>query len=349
MRSLRSRTSQHIAPALAASVISRTNAIRIATSPSGIFGLRFVSSDSSPGASVLEVETRGHVRVLRLNRPQRKNALSSELGWSIAEAVREALRQAAGRPGFSPGAVIGIGVDATGSTPLPVDAKGNPLALDPAFENDPAAMAWLWKDHTAHAEAARITERAAETRPRFLLKCGGSYSAEWFWSKVWRCLKVAPEVFEAAASWVELADYIPAVLTGAGTPAGVQRCVCAAGHKAMYSRAWGGLPSKEFLARLDPRLAALRDRLFKEAYPPDRPAGLLSAEWAENLGLQEAIPVAATIESASETDLGTGVSHTVGLARWNAPNADTSSRTRLPVKRSSTRAAWKSSWMVCGC
>ena len=40
--------------------------------------------------SQLVAETVGHVRVLRLDRPQRKNALTSSLGWSIVRAVREA-------------------------------------------------------------------------------------------------------------------------------------------------------------------------------------------------------------------------------------------------------------------
>ena len=119
----------------------------------------------------------------------------------------------------SPGMrVIGIGVDTTGSTPLPVDENARPLALDPAWEGNLAAHAWLWKDHTGADEAAAITAMAREHAPEYLAVIGGTYSSEWFWSKIWRCLKVAPEVFEAAASWVELADYIPAVLTGAERP-----------------------------------------------------------------------------------------------------------------------------------
>ena len=110
--------------------------------------------------------------------------------------------------------VIGIGVDTTGSTPLPVDANGQPLAFNKKFANNPAAMAWLWKDHTGVNEAAEITALAKKMRPHYLAKCGGIYSSEWFWSKILKCLRVAPEVFNAAHSWVELADFVPAALTG---------------------------------------------------------------------------------------------------------------------------------------
>src|ERR1043166_9303154 len=99
--------------------------------------------------------------------------------------------------GFKPGQIIGIGVDTTGSTPLPVDANGRPLAFDKRFAKNPAAMAWLWKDNTGVAGAAEITALAAEIRPHYLAKCGGSYSSEWFWSKILHCLRAAPEVFDA--------------------------------------------------------------------------------------------------------------------------------------------------------
>ena len=225
----------------------------------------------------------------------------------LRKSVQGALEDAEGQSGFSSDAVIGIGVDTTGSTPLPVDERARPLALDPAWEANLGAHAWLWKDHTAAEEAAAITAAAKEHAPEYLAVIGGTYSSEWFWSKIWRCLKVAPEVFGAAESWVELADYIPAVLTGVQKPQEIQRCVCAAGHKGLYSRSWGGLPSKEFLALLDPRLADLRDRLYEEAYPPDRPAGALTREWAEALGLREGIPVAMGGFDAHYGAVGSGI------------------------------------------
>jgi L-ribulokinase len=103
---------------------------------------------------------------------------------------------------------------------------------------------------------------------------------------------VAPDVFAAAASWVELADWIPSVLAGADMPAKIIRGVCMAGHKALYADDWGGLPDKEFLALLNPKLAELRDRLYEQAHDATVPAGKLSDAWAGKLGLPPGIPIA---------------------------------------------------------
>lgn len=211
----------------------------------------------------------------------------------LVAVVQGALAQAAEKiPGFDPASVVGIGVDTTGSTPIPVDAGGMPLGLRPEFRENLAAQVWLWKDHTAHAEAAEITALAARLRPHYLAKCGGTYSSEWFWSKILHLLRTAPEVFAAAHSFVEHCDWIPALLAGDTRPEAIARSLCAAGHKAMYHEDWGGLPDEEFLAALDPALAALRARLYAKAQTADIPAGHLCAEWAERLGLRAGIPVA---------------------------------------------------------
>ena len=225
------------------------------------------------------------------------------LRMSVAGALSAAGREA----GFRRDRVIGIGVDTTGSTPLPVDARARPLALDPRWSKNLAAHAWLWKDHTSADEAARITEIAARHAPEYLAPIGGTYSSEWWWSKIWHCLNVAPDVFDAAESWVELADFIPALLAGVTRPRDVVRCVCAAGHKAMYSEAWGGLPSAAFLERLHPKLGALRARLYDEAWPPGRPAGHLAPEWAETFGLPEGIAIAMGGFDAHYGAVGSGI------------------------------------------
>ena len=210
-------------------------------------------------------------------------------------------------PTFDPSKVVGIGVDTTGSTPLPVDEEGTPLGLKPEFKDNLNAMVWLWKDHTSHEEAAKITAIAKEKRPAYLAKCGGIYSSEWWWSKIWRCLNVDPEVFAAAHSWVEHCDWIPAVLTGTTQPDKISRSVCAAGHKAMFNDDWDGLPDKEFLSQLDPALADLRDRLYQKALSANHKAGGLTAEWANKLGLQEGTAVAVGAFDAHMGAVGAGV------------------------------------------
>jgi L-ribulokinase len=208
---------------------------------------------------------------------------------SVIEALAAA-RQA--EPSFSADQVVGIGMDGTGSSPLPVDARNVPLACDPAFSSNPNAQCWLWKDHTSIPEAAAITRFAAASRPQYLAKIGGTYSSEWFWAKIWHCLKVDPTVFEAAYSWVELSDFIPSVLAGVSDPRKIMRGVCMAGHKALYADDWNGLPDKEFLTSLDPQLADLRDRLYDAAHDASVTAGHLCSEWAGKLGLPEGIPIA---------------------------------------------------------
>jgi L-ribulokinase len=212
--------------------------------------------------------------------------------FGLEKSVRGAITAARRAGRFSAAHIVGLGVDGTGSSPLPVNARNRPLALDPKWRRNLAAQCWLWKDHTSWREAARITALAARRRPQYLAKCGNTYSSEWWWSKIWHCLNVAPEVFAAAHSWVELVDWVPAVLAGVDDPARVVRGICAAGHKAMFSAEWGGLPDKAFLSALDPRLARLRDQLYAKAHDARTPAGRLSPEWAGRLGLPAGIPIA---------------------------------------------------------
>ena len=225
----------------------------------------------------------------------------------LERATRDALAAAERQRGVRRDQVIGIGVESTGSTPLPVDAANQALGTLPQWRSNLAAQAWLWKDHTGAEEAVAITETARCHAPQYLAPIGGTYSAEWFWAKIWHCLKTAPDVFRAAASWVELADFVPAALAGVTDPRAVRRSICAAGHKAMYSRAWGGLPDAAFLKRLDPALADLRGRLYDDAYPADRPAGTLCAAWAERLGLRSGIPIAMGAFDAHYGAVGAGV------------------------------------------
>lgn len=223
---------------------------------------------------------------------------------TIVEAIKKAKIDF---PEFSEKDVIGIGVDTTGSSPLPVAEDGTPLSYQDKFKDNPAAYVWLWKDHTSFQEALEITEKAAVMRPEYLDKIGGTYSSEWFWSKIWNIAKNHPDVFDAAYSFVEICDWIPAVLTGNIHPDRLKRSVCAAGHKAMFNDQWSGLPDEEFLNDLHPELGALRQRLFSVAYPAEESIGTLSDEWAKKLGLSNQVTVAVGAFDAHMGAVGAGV------------------------------------------
>ncbi len=221
--------------------------------------------------------------------------------------VRSAVQLAWKDATFSADEVVGLGIDTTGSSPIPIDADGRALALDPLFQNNLAAHCWLWKDHTGYAEAAEITEKASAQGRPFLEKCGGTYSSEWFWSKILRCARVAPDVFAAAYSWVELQDYVPAYVTGTSHPSKLKRGICAAGHKAMYHTSWGGLPDAEFLTTLDPRLGELRSRLYESTVSINESVGGLTPEMAAATGLPVGLPVATGAFDAHLGAVGSGV------------------------------------------
>ena len=210
-------------------------------------------------------------------------------------------------PEFDTAKVIGIGIDTTGSTPMPVDKDGTPLSMLDKFKDNINAYAWLWKDHTSHEEAALITDLATKERPQYLAKCGGVYSSEWFFSKLLHCLNIDSEVFDAAYTWVEYCDWLPAVLTGNTSPEKIVRGRCSAGHKAMFNDQWGGLPDKEFLTMLDPKLAELRDRLYEKTSTVEDAAGYLTSDWASKLGLSAGIPVAVGAFDCHLGAIGAGV------------------------------------------
>ena len=189
-------------------------------------------------------------------------------------------------------AVTGIAIDTTGATPCAVDSDGVPLALKAEFADDPDAMFLLWKDHSAQSEADQINAVAAAWNGVDYRKYeGGTYSSEWFFSKLLYVLKHNPRVRAAAASFVEHCDWISAELTGNTRPDKIVRSRCAAGHKAMWHADWGGLPPEEFLAAIDPLLSGWRARLYTETQTADKPIGTLSPRWAEKFGLSTSVVI----------------------------------------------------------
>jgi L-ribulokinase len=267
-----------------------------------------VANGDEPGTAVYEYPTGEAGIIIDAADHNLARQNPSDYLKGIETAVKAAIAKAKKTDkSFDPAKIIGIGIDTTGSTPLPVDKNGTPLSMLKEFKKNPNACAWLWKDHTGFAEAAEITELAKKEHPEYLSKCGGIYSSEWFFSKILHCLRVDPKVYDAAYTWVEHADWIPAILTGTEHPGTLKRCRCAAGHKAMFNNNWGGYPAKDFLVKLNSKLGRLRDSLPAKTYTVDTKAGDLTEDWAKKLGLPAGIPVAIGAFDAHLGGVGSGI------------------------------------------
>jgi L-ribulokinase len=225
------------------------------------------------------------------------------------ESMEASLLEALAAAGADvPSRVRGIAVDTTGSTPVLADRAGKPLSLTPRFAENPNAMFVLWKDHTAIAEAERLTELARTWGGVDYTKyVGGVYSSEWFWAKAMHLLATDSAVAEAAVTVLEHCDWIPALLTGTTDLTRFKRSRCAAGHKALWHAEFGGYPSDAFLAQLHPRLPALKQSFGNETFTSDKPFGTLSAEWAQKLGLSRDTVVAVGAFDAHLGAVGGGI------------------------------------------
>ena len=200
----------------------------------------------------------------------------------LTVTVKDCLQKAG--PGIA-ATVVGISVDTTGSSPVAVDINGTPLALLPGFENNPNAMFVLWKDHTSTQEAEEINGHAKKYPVNYLQYVGGIYSSEWFWAKLLHIIREDENVRNKIHSFVEHCDWIPFILTGGTQAAGIRRGVCSAGHKGLWSAAFDGYPPDSFFSELDPLLKGFTGNIAKQTYTADQPAGTISKEWADKLGL----------------------------------------------------------------
>lgn len=215
--------------------------------------------------------------------------------------LTEAFYQAAGEaltalPEAQRAAVVGVSVDTTGSSPTAIGRNGLPLAFQPAFSEDPAAMMILWKDHAADSEAQEITDGLSE-----------EYSSEWFWAKVLHAARESDLVRAAAVTWAEHADWFPALLCDNREPPSWKRCRSGAAHKSLWRSHPTGYPPRDRFERIDPYLATVWDTLGTDAWSPDERFGVLAEGPAERLGIPAGVAVGVGVFDAHSAALAGGV------------------------------------------
>lgn len=192
--------------------------------------------------------------------------------------------------------IAALGIDTTGSTIVPVDERLQPL--DDYY---------LWCDHRGWREAAAITEAARTENIAALNWCGGVYSSEFGWSKLWHWLRHNPNKHHEFATAVEHCDLITAVLCGIDSVETLPRSVCAMGHKWLWNESLGGFPPEGFFAGLDPLLGEARQRMAGKFARSNAIAGTLSPKWAARLGLQAGIPLPVAALDAHWDAIGAGI------------------------------------------
>lgn len=201
----------------------------------------------------------------------------------FAETIPAVLKES----GVSQDDVIGVGIDFTSCTMLPIDKAGQPLCFDDRFKQNPHAYVKLWKHHAAQDEANKLNEIAKERGEKFLELYGGKISSEWLIPKIWQILNEAPEIYENADRFIEATDWVVLQLTGEE-----KRNSCTAGYKAIWNKRMG-YPSKEFFKSLDPRLENLVDeKLSRDIYPIGSKAGEITEQAAKLTGLRPGTAVA---------------------------------------------------------
>ncbi|HEX5695754.1 MAG TPA: ribulokinase [Acidimicrobiia bacterium] len=203
------------------------------------------------------------------------------------ESLGVTVRSVLGESGMDPASVIGIGIDFTACTMLPVTADGTPLCRLPDWRSNPHSWVKLWKHHAAQPEADLINETAARRGEKFLDRYGRKTSSEWFFAKSLQILDEAPEVYARADRLIEAADWVVWQLTGQET-----RNSCTAGYKALWSKG-EGFPDRDFFAALAPGFADVVDeKMSRQISSQGDRAGVVSAAAAELTGLAQGTPVA---------------------------------------------------------
>ena len=253
----------------------------------------------SARALLLNIETGEEVATSVMNYPH--GVMDEELpdgtklpqDWALQhpddyiEVLKKIVPDVINQAGIDKADVIGLGIDFTACTMLPIKKDGTPLCDIPQYKSNPHSYVKLWKHHAAQPEANKLNEIASQRGEDFLARYGGKISSEWLIPKIWQILNEAPDIYEEADKFIEATDWVVMKLTG-----NERRNSCTAGYKAIWHKR-KGYPSKDFFRALDERLENLvEEKLSKDIYPLGTKAGELIPKMADMMGLNPGVAVA---------------------------------------------------------
>lgn len=199
-------------------------------------------------------------------------------------------------------AIVGIGIDFTSCTVLPVAADGLPLCAQRPWRSHMHAWPKLWKHHSAQPEADRLNEVALARGEGFLARYGGRISSEWYFPKLLEIWLDDRDVYDAMAGLFEATDWIVSWLTGKQL-----RQACTAGYKAMWSPD-EGFPDRAYFEAAYPGFTDPTAKLGTEFVPLGTRAGTLRPELADQLGISAEVAVAVGNVDSFVSVPGAGVS-----------------------------------------
>ncbi|RQW20155.1 ribulokinase [Bacillus sp. C1-1] len=267
---------------------------------------RAVLIDLADGAEVAEHVTPYAHGVMAKQLP--KGGVMLEPEWALQhprdyiDVLEQSVPKVLAEAGVHPSDVIGIGIDFTACTMLPIDEDGEPLCFHTAFANRPHAWVKLWKHHAAQDEANEINRIGAERGEAFLQRYGGKYSSEWMIAKVWQIFNEDRQLFDEVDAFLEGTDWVTSQMTGT-----IVRNSCTAGYKAMWHKQ-DGYPEDVFFEALHPDLKRLTaTKLRGDIRAPGEAAGNLTKEMSERMGLLPGIAVAVGNVDAHVSVPATGV------------------------------------------
>jgi L-ribulokinase len=269
----------------------------VVSTPSYAIGIDFGTEsgralllDLGTGAEVAVSEVRYPSEVIDRLLPETGEELPPD--WALQDpddyvtVVETAVPAVLSETGVAKEEVVGLGVDFTACTVLPVTEDGVPLCKLPQWRAHRHAWTKLWKHHAAQPVADRLNEVAAERGEDFLRRYGGKLSSEWYFPKLIELWLEDRDVYDAAYGFIEATDWIVWHLTG-----NERRSACTAGYKACWSQE-EGLPSSDYFEAAYPGFSNPAEKLGEDFHQLGSAAGTLRPEVAQRIGLAEETTVA---------------------------------------------------------